>query len=75
MKRILCVGLLAMVAMAPAFADEVKVDRSVDTRRSPGQDDTSVQLTVHQQKGCDPGRCGERIGEKRKYTPWSWKAT
>ena len=46
MKRILCVGLLAMMAAVPAFADEVKVTKAWTRATAPGQDSASVQLTI-----------------------------
>ena len=46
MKRILCVGLLAMMAAAPAFADDVKVTKAWARATAPGQDSASVQLTI-----------------------------
>jgi len=46
MKRILCVGLLAMMAMAPAYADDVKVTKAWARATAPGQDSASVQLTI-----------------------------
>jgi len=50
MKRILCVGLLAMMAMAPAYADDVKVTKVWARATAPGQDSASVQLTITSKK-------------------------
>ncbi|MFZ2161596.1 MAG: copper chaperone PCu(A)C [Sideroxyarcus sp.] len=50
MKRILCVGLLAMMAMAPAYADDVKVTKAWARATAPGQDSASVQLTITSKK-------------------------
>jgi copper(I)-binding protein len=50
MKRILCVGLLAMMAMAPAYADDVKVTKAWTRATAPGQDSASVQLTITSKK-------------------------
>jgi periplasmic copper chaperone A len=50
MKRILCVGLLAMMAMAPAYADDVKVTNAWARATAPGQDSASIQLTITSKK-------------------------
>jgi periplasmic copper chaperone A len=50
MKRILCVGLLAMMAMAPAYADDVKVTKAWTRATAPGQDSASIQLTITSKK-------------------------
>jgi len=50
MMRILCVGLLAMMAMAPAYADDVKVTNAWARATAPGQDSASVQLTLTSKK-------------------------
>src|SRR5512141_2110884 len=50
MKRILCVGLLAMMALVPAYADEVKVTKAWTRATAPGQDSASVQLTIVSRK-------------------------
>jgi periplasmic copper chaperone A len=50
MKRILCVGLLAMMAAAPAFADDVKVTKAWARATAPGQDSASIQLTITSKK-------------------------
>jgi periplasmic copper chaperone A len=50
MKRILCVGLLAMMAAAPVFADDVKVTKAWARATAPGQDSASVQLTITSKK-------------------------
>lgn len=50
MKRILCVGLFAMMALAPAYADEVKVTNPWTRATAPGQDSASVQLTIVSRK-------------------------
>ena len=50
MKRILCVGLLAMMAAAPAYADDVKVTQAWARATAPGQDSASVQLTITSKK-------------------------
>ena len=50
MKRILCVGLLAMMAAAPAYADDVKVTKAWARATAPGQDSASVQLTITSKK-------------------------
>jgi periplasmic copper chaperone A len=50
MKRILCVGLLTMLAAAPAFADDVKVTKAWARATAPGQDSASVQLTITSKK-------------------------
>jgi copper(I)-binding protein len=50
MKRILCAGLLAMLAVAPAFADDVKVTKAWTRATAPGQDSASVQLTITSKK-------------------------
>jgi hypothetical protein len=50
MKRILCVGLLAMMALTPAYADEVKVTKAWTRATAPGQDSASVQLTIISRK-------------------------
>ena len=46
MKRIWWAGLLAMMAVAPAYADEVKVSNAWARATAPGQDTASVQLTI-----------------------------
>jgi periplasmic copper chaperone A len=50
MKRILCAGLLAMLAVTPAFADDVKVIKAWTRATAPGQDSASVQLTITSKK-------------------------
>ncbi len=50
MKRILCVSLLAMMALVPAYADEVKVTNAWTRATAPGQDSASVQLTIVSKK-------------------------
>lgn len=50
MKRVLCVGLLAMMAAAPAYADDVKVTKAWARATAPGQDSASVQLTITSKK-------------------------
>jgi copper(I)-binding protein len=50
MKRILCVGLLAMMAAAPVYADDVKVTKAWARATAPGQDTASVQLTITSKK-------------------------
>jgi periplasmic copper chaperone A len=50
MKRILCAVLLAMLAVAPAFADDVKVTKAWTRATAPGQDSASVQLTITSKK-------------------------
>ena len=50
MKKILCVGLLAMMAMAPAYADEVKVTKAWTRATAPGQDSAAIQLTITSRK-------------------------
>jgi copper(I)-binding protein len=50
MKRILCIGLLAMMAAAPAYADDVKVTKAWARATAPGQDSASVQLTITSKK-------------------------
>jgi copper(I)-binding protein len=50
MKRILCVGLLVMMALVPAYADEVKVTKAWTRATAPGQDSASVQLTIVSRK-------------------------
>jgi len=50
MKRILCAGLLAMLAVTQAFADEVKVTKAWTRATAPGQDSASVQLTITSKK-------------------------
>jgi copper(I)-binding protein len=43
-------GLLAMMAAAPAFADDVKVIKAWTRATAPGQDSASVQLTIISKK-------------------------
>ncbi len=50
MKRILCAGLLAMLAAASAYADEVTVTKAWTRATAPGQDSASVQLTITSKK-------------------------
>ncbi len=50
MKRILCAGLLAMLAAAPAYADDVKVTKAWTRATAPGQDSASVQMTITSRK-------------------------
>jgi periplasmic copper chaperone A len=50
MRRILCAGLLAMLAVAPAYADDVKVTNAWTRATAPGQDTASVQLTITSKK-------------------------
>ncbi len=50
MKRILCAGLLVMSAVAPAFADDVKVTNAWTRATAPGQDTASIQLTITSKK-------------------------
>ena len=49
MKRILCAGLLAMLAV-PALADDVKVTKAWTRATAPGQDSASVQMTITSRK-------------------------
>lgn len=55
MRRILCVGLLAMLAMGSAYAEEVKVTEAWTRATVPGQDSASVQLTI------TSGKAGELV--------------
>jgi copper(I)-binding protein len=50
MKRILFAGMLAMLAVAQANADEVKVSKAWVRATAPGQDSASVQLTITSKK-------------------------
>ncbi len=50
MKRILCAGLLAMLAATPGYADEVKVSNAWTRATAPGQDTASIQLTITSRK-------------------------
>ena len=50
MKKILCTVLLAMVSVAHAYADEVKVTKAWTRATAPGQDSASVQLTITSKK-------------------------
>ncbi len=50
MKRILCAGLLAMLSVSLAYADEVKVSKAWTRATAPGQDSASVQLTITSKK-------------------------
>lgn len=50
MKRILCVGLLAILFAAPAYADDVKVTNAWARATAPGQDTASIQLTITSKK-------------------------
>ncbi len=46
MKKILCAGLLAMLAAAPALADDVKISKAWTRATAPGQDSASVQMVI-----------------------------
>lgn len=50
MKKILCAGLLTMLAAGQAFADEVNVSKAWTRATAPGQDSASVQLTITSKK-------------------------
>ncbi len=50
MKRILCAGLLAMLSVAQAYADDVKVSNAWARATAPGQDSASIQLTITSKK-------------------------
>ena len=50
MKRFLCAGLLAMLAAAPAYADDVKVTKAWTRATAPGQDSASVQMVITSKK-------------------------
>lgn len=50
MKKILCAGLLAMLSVAQAYADEVNVTKAWTRATAPGQDSASVQLTITSKK-------------------------
>jgi len=50
MKKILCAGLLAMLSVTLAYADEVKVSKAWTRATAPGQDSASVQLTITSKK-------------------------
>lgn len=50
MRKILCAGLLAMLVVAPAYADDVKVTKAWARATAPGQDSASVQLTITSKK-------------------------
>jgi copper(I)-binding protein len=50
MKKILCAGLLAMLSVAQANADEVKVTKAWTRATAPGQDSASVQMTITSKK-------------------------
>jgi periplasmic copper chaperone A len=50
MKRILFAGMLAMLVVAQANADEVKVSKAWVLATAPGQDSASVQLTITSKK-------------------------
>lgn len=50
MKRIFCVGLLALLALPQAYADEVTVSKAWVRATAPGQDTASVQLNITSRK-------------------------
>lgn len=50
MKRILCAGLLAMLAAASAYADEVVVTKAWTRATAPGQDSAALQMTITSKK-------------------------
>jgi len=50
MKKILCAGILAMLAVTQASADEVKVTKAWTRATAPGQDTASVQLVITSRK-------------------------
>lgn len=50
MKRIFCVGLLALLALPQAYADEVTVSKAWVRATAPGQDTASVQLNITSKK-------------------------
>ena len=50
MKRILCAGLLAMMAATSAHAEDVTVTKAWTRATAPGQDSASVQLTIISKK-------------------------
>jgi copper(I)-binding protein len=50
MKRILCAGLLAMLAATPVLAEEVKVSDAWSRATAPGQDSAMVQLVITSKK-------------------------
>ena len=50
MKKILCAGLLAMLSVAQASADEVNVTKAWTRATAPGQDSASVQMIITSKK-------------------------
>jgi len=50
MKKILFAGILAMLAVTQAYADDVKVTNAWTRATAPGQDTASVQLTITSRK-------------------------
>lgn len=50
MKKILWAGLLALLAAAPAYADEVTVSDAWARATAPGQDSAMVQLVITSKK-------------------------
>lgn len=50
MKKIVCAGLLAMLAMTGAYAGEVTVTKAWTRATAPGQDSASVQMTITSRK-------------------------
>lgn len=50
MKRILCAGLLALLAVPQVYADEVTVSKAWARATAPGQDTASVQLIITSKK-------------------------
>jgi periplasmic copper chaperone A len=50
MKKILFAGLLAMLAVTQAYADDVKVAKAWARATAPGQDSASIQLTITSKK-------------------------
>ena len=50
MKKILCAGLLALLAATPAFAEDVKVSDAWARATAPGQDSAMVQLVITSKK-------------------------
>lgn len=53
MKRILCAGLLALLSVSLAYADEVRVSKAWTRATAPGQDSASVQLTITSKKDAE----------------------
>lgn len=50
MKRIFCMGLLALLTLSQAYADEVTVSKAWVRATAPGQDTASVQLNITSKK-------------------------